>query len=361
MVAAPKSNAVRPRPITHQANSDQTDPNPTSFRLHGQGTFRVRDETMETAPEFLAFDAPLAHVGAPRGIRFELSNNGTAIHPPGTIFNRPDPNRFTATGTAATITRINDTTARLDGVHFDDYRPLNIADDPLVWDTTSTAATNTVTVGNVIYNTSGSVTVDCTNGAWMIHDFVPTSGTDSNIQWNNQRWEWVNDEKAAKRMLLRQKGRLPTPKNHRGNVYRAMNLGKQFANARKEELVALQLLRQMVPTDVFRKYLKHGFVTVQGPSGLVYQIKRRSHIINVWDKGELLGTLCVYLRDKTIPPTDEVVAKMIICELDELDIWKRANVSWSAPKNEIEQNPRVLALGVQGRRSADENHRWQAA
>ncbi|MHA2280075.1 MAG: hypothetical protein ACXAC5_04260 [Promethearchaeota archaeon] len=84
----------------------------------------------------------------------------------------------------------------------------------------------------------------------------------------------------------------------------------------------------MVDAEVFKKYLKYGFVTVQGPSGLTYQIQRRSHMVKVWRMGKLLCELCVYLEDSSIPPTDEVVAKMLICECDEIDIWKRANIRW---------------------------------
>jgi hypothetical protein len=101
-----------------------------------------------------------------------------------------------------------------------------------------------------------------------------------------------------------------------------------FDDAKPEELVALQLLKSMVKSDVFRKYLKYGFVTVQGSSGLTYQIQRKSHFIKVWNMGKLLCTLCVYIQDQSIPPTDDVVAKMLICECDEIDIWRRANINW---------------------------------
>lgn len=123
----------------------------------------------------------------------------------------------------------------------------------------------------------------------------------------------------------------PAIMNHRGQTPRSYGKEKRFDNARPEEIVALHLLKSMLndDRDKFKRYLKHGFVTIQGPSGLVYQIKRKSHIIDVWNKGKKLCTLCVYLQDHTIPPTDEVIAKMIICELDEIDIWRRANIGWT--------------------------------
>jgi len=120
----------------------------------------------------------------------------------------------------------------------------------------------------------------------------------------------------------------PNLLNHLGNRMRATDRCANFQGSQANEIIALQLLRQMVEPQAFKKYLKYGFVIVKGPSGLVYQIKKQSHLITVWENGQILSTLCVYLKDKSIPPTDEVVAKMLICECDEADIWERANVSW---------------------------------
>ena len=108
---------------------------------------------------------------------------------------------------------------------------------------------------------------------------------------------------------------------------------KNFRNTEANELVALGLLKSMLETDVWKKYLTHHFVTIQGPSGLTYQIQRSSHNIIVWNKGTKVSSLCVYIQDRSIPPTDEVVAKMLICMYDEPDIWKRANVNWKITDN----------------------------
>ena len=119
--------------------------------------------------------------------------------------------------------------------------------------------------------------------------------------------------------------------NHRGNRPRSLGAGANFSDAKPNELVALQLLRSMVDRDVFKKYLKHGFITVDGPSGLTYQVQRKSHIVKVWKQGTLVSTLCIYVKDQHIPPTDDVVAKMLMCLYSEKDIWDGANVSWRAP------------------------------
>ena len=162
-------------------------------------------------------------------------------------------------------------------------------------------------------------------------------------QWNGTIW--VPD----KRQVLKDKIRNqlnPKILNHHGMPARATKVN--FNNSKENELVALNLLRQMVLPEVFKKYLKYGFVIVQGPSGLTYQVTRKSHIIGVWESGHKLATLCVYLKDHNIPPTDEVIAKMLICECDEQDIWKRANVFWQAIQKAKDSN-RIQVLGVRSK------------
>ncbi len=134
---------------------------------------------------------------------------------------------------------------------------------------------------------------------------------------------------------------------------RSADRGRQFANVTQPEIVALHLLRQMVSEESFKKYLKHGFVTVEGPSGLVYQIIRKGHNMYVWKNGQKVASLCVYLKDNTIPPTDEVVAKILICQCDEIDIWRRANISWINAMSEFKklrrdsiQEKHILKLAV---------------
>lgn len=122
---------------------------------------------------------------------------------------------------------------------------------------------------------------------------------------------------------------LPLPQNHRRQPIRSHTRGTQFSDASPAEITALQLLRQMVSQADFRHYLRHGFVSVRGDSGLIYQVDRKQRI-SVWDRGERVASLCVHLRGRTLPPTDEVVAKVVMIECDEADIWKRANVMWYA-------------------------------
>lgn len=200
------------------------------------------------------------------------------------------------------------------------------------------AATNTYVPGRGlgnstnIYPITSTVTYGTSNTAGAIR-YDPTTGATMNYGDDWHAWCYPREPFATQTDTGWQ---LVTPNS--GVVYREhqqirgrrARTGQLFASVSPEEIVALQLLRKMVPTDVFRRYLKDGFVTVPGPSGLVYQIFRDTHQgVQVWDKGQKAAYLCVHMKDKSIPPTDEVVAKMLIVELDEPDIWKRANATWS--------------------------------
>lgn len=166
-----------------------------------------------------------------------------------------------------------------------------------------------------------------------------TSGSGIYLYQNNLITNYSNFYESEQSKLKNRfkKHLAPAIINHKGMYARSANAQNRFNNTRPEELIALQLLRRMVPRDVFKKYLKHGFVTIEGPSGLTYQITRKHHNIKVWKQGQLISELCVYLKDKTIPPTDEVVAKMIIVECDEIDIWRRANIYWKSAVSEFRQ------------------------
>jgi hypothetical protein len=142
---------------------------------------------------------------------------------------------------------------------------------------------------------------------------------EKHLRWNGHIW--VPDKRQQLKDKIRQQ-LAPNLLNHNGLTARTTRVN--FRDVNQNEIAALQLLRQMVSGDIFKRYLKSGFVTVTAGSGLTYQITRNSHMIKVWDKGQHIADLCVYTQG--IPPTDDVIARMLICECDEPDIWRRANV-----------------------------------
>jgi len=188
-----------------------------------------------------------------------------------------------------------------------------------------------INISHQIFN--GPIEVNGTTGAvFNIHNSVFNSDVNIGVEWvANTAITDVGSGFYLKEVPLTKRDKFILQLRRQQAPYiksRANSESAMFNDAKPEELVALQLLRSMVKPDVFRKYLKYGFVTVQGPSGLTYQIQRKSHLIKVWNTGKLLCTLCVYIQDQSIPPTDDVVAKMLICECDEIDIWRRANINW---------------------------------
>jgi hypothetical protein len=137
-----------------------------------------------------------------------------------------------------------------------------------------------------------------------------------------------NASKDSYRARIRSQLSFIDTTNHLGKQKRAFDKGANFENAGRSEIVALHLLKKMVSNDDFKKYLKYGSVSVKGDSGLVYDIKRDDHYVHVYKQGHLVSNLCVYVHDRSVPPTDNVIAKMIIVQCDEHNIWQRANIYW---------------------------------
>ena len=99
-----------------------------------------------------------------------------------------------------------------------------------------------------------------------------------------------------------------------------------FHNVPKNEWRAVETLREMISETEFRKYMKYGFILVNGQSGCVYQIFRRGRHTKVWFNGEPIEEICSYILDKNIPPTDKMIAFKVIIETDEEEFRKMGNV-----------------------------------
>lgn len=102
--------------------------------------------------------------------------------------------------------------------------------------------------------------------------------------------------------------------------------GRSVQAKEKNELTALETFREMITEREFRKYIKYGFINVEAKSRRVYQIFRDKWHIKVWDQGALIEEICVRIKDKKIPPTDNVIALMILIETDEEEFKRMGNV-----------------------------------
>lgn len=89
------------------------------------------------------------------------------------------------------------------------------------------------------------------------------------------------------------------------------------------EMRARETLLRVLGEDKFKRFLKHGFVSVKAKSGLVYQIFPGHGITNVYEEGEKVERLCVVLRG-SFPPTDSLIMRYLLILNDERDFRSHA-------------------------------------
>lgn len=107
---------------------------------------------------------------------------------------------------------------------------------------------------------------------------------------------------------------------------KSRNDASKYPGEAEPERKALETLREIITETEFRKYLRYGFVLVKGKSGATYQIfKNRSHC-KVWLGGKLIEEVCVRIKDKQIPLTDNVIAFKTLIETSEEEFKKLGNV-----------------------------------
>ncbi len=101
---------------------------------------------------------------------------------------------------------------------------------------------------------------------------------------------------------------------------------RPIANISNEEWKAVDTLREMITEKQYRRYIKDGLLLVQGASGKVYQIFRKEQHIKVWTNGEVVEELCVHIEDRSVPPTDSVLAFLVMLQANEQELRRMANI-----------------------------------
>lgn len=94
----------------------------------------------------------------------------------------------------------------------------------------------------------------------------------------------------------------------------------------KNEQNAIETLRESITETEFRKYLKYGFVLIEGKDGRTYQVFRNRSHTKVWKGGHVIEEICVYIKNSNIPPTDSVIAFRTMIQASEEDFRKMGNV-----------------------------------
>jgi hypothetical protein len=100
----------------------------------------------------------------------------------------------------------------------------------------------------------------------------------------------------------------------------------QYPGEVEPERRALETLRETITEAEFRKYLRYGFVLVKGQSGKTYQIFKNQSHCKVWLGGKLVEEVCVRIKNKQVPMTDNVIAFKMMIEASEDDFKKLGNV-----------------------------------
>jgi hypothetical protein len=106
------------------------------------------------------------------------------------------------------------------------------------------------------------------------------------------------------------------------------------------ELVAAELVRDVVEPKEFDEFCRFDRVTVRSGERF-YRIPRRPHaLIEVWDARTLRGEarLCVVFQDPGMPPSDEVVMKYLLARHQPELLWQ-VGVRFSPPSGRFDGAP----------------------
>lgn len=89
------------------------------------------------------------------------------------------------------------------------------------------------------------------------------------------------------------------------------------------EMRARETLRLCLGEEKFRSFIKNGFVTARGKSGLVYQIFPGHGITAVYKNGQMIERLCVVFRGD-FPPADSLIMRFLLILNDEAEFRSHA-------------------------------------
>jgi hypothetical protein len=119
-----------------------------------------------------------------------------------------------------------------------------------------------------------------------------------------------------------------------------MRLDAASFSAGVPELVAAELVRDVVTSKEFDEFCRFDRVTVRS-GDRYFRIPRRPHaLIEVWDARTLRGEarLCVIFQDPGMPPSDEVVMKYLLAKHQPELLWQ-FGVRFAAPTSKFDGAP----------------------
>jgi len=156
-----------------------------------------------------------------------------------------------------------------------------------------------------------------------------SSVTSTSTYYYNYNYDYVTgasdfDKKTSHRNRIRRQ-LMPTEQ--------PQNAALLACNSNPAELRARGLLREIIGAEEFRNYLRRGFVTVKGRSGMIYRVSGGHNVIysyvrNSKGKYEKFESICVVFKDGVnLPYSDWVVMRILLVQNDEFALRKVANVS----------------------------------
>lgn len=171
------------------------------------------------------------------------------------------------------------------------------------------------------YYTGTSDHIDATMGSY-ISDFKYSadSGTvdiEVNVALSEEEQEKI--EKEQKILCKKQE-----MKNNL--LIKVKSRARTLPKIPENEQIAMETLRESITEEEFRKYLTYGFVLVEGKGGKTFQVFRNRSHTKVWKGGKVIEEICVHLKDRSIPPTDHVIAFRAMIRADEEAFRKLGNV-----------------------------------
>ncbi len=201
------------------------------------------------------------------------------------------------------------------------YEPMNSRtlyqiNDNINRHVTAGAASGILTLNNSFTIDSGTATsgdVISNNNRW-IDNFEPYNNAAEMSQE-----EIKKQEKAYQRdfKLRKIKSNLLIKIKPRGTAHKYIP---------ENEQLAVDTLREYITEAEFRKYLRFGFVCVEGLTGKTYQIFRNGSHTKVWKNGNVIDEICVHIKDSKVPPTDSVIAFRTMIKTSEENFYKLGNV-----------------------------------
>lgn len=198
----------------------------------------------------------------------------------------------TATSTCTTVYSANELAALYSDGNYPYYSAVKAAkaQQALWYDTNCTDTTTTATSGYCNYVPLGY-------GNWA---------------WNATGWHVTTPADRLREII-------------RKNLAPAIIIRRESlrAPADPREAAARDTLRRVLGDDKYRRFLKHGHVSVKAKSGLVYQIFPGHGITKVYRDGQLIDRLCVVMKGD-FPPTDSLIMRFLLILNDEQDFRSHA-------------------------------------